>query len=353
MWNSLCSFLPFVTRRAVPRVRALALAALTLAALLSLACGDGGPAPSPDADADVASAGPGGPVIWIANADAQTLKRVDPVDGADLAGIMLPGQPTRVAYCDGSLWATLRDGRLLRVDPGAREIVAEIAVGASPSGLACAFGSVWVADDKGNAEASRPFVARVEPASNAVAAVIPVGDANDRYNGLAPAADGVWVLLHNAFALARIDPEQDVVAETLPLGKGGGYGWGELALAGDSIWVADQYSDALHVLTRSPLAVATTTSIGEAWDGALAAGPGALFLAEQDADRIHVLDPRDGTERTAIATADRPGRMRVFGSRLYVSVRGMNGPLEVFDATSGAPLETINGVWADDFAFME
>ena len=112
------------------------------------------------------------PVLARISADARVTARV-PVVATDLDGL---------AAGAGALWVTApQEGLLWRVT---RESTRSIDVGAGARGVAIAGGTVWVAN------AARGTVTRVDPRSNRVTAVIPIGNAPR-----AIAADGerLWV----------------------------------------------------------------------------------------------------------------------------------------------------------------
>jgi branched-chain amino acid transport system substrate-binding protein len=153
------------------------------------------------------SAGPEG--VWVINPDF-TVSRLDPRNGAitasvdvhaqalaagdgrvavltdqDTIAVIAPGQnevvrvvdlpaelPLGIALGMDSIWVTdPRQGILWRIQPGDRNILRTIEVGAGASAVATGAGSIWVGNPV------RGTVSRVDPETNAVAATIPVGPA--------------------------------------------------------------------------------------------------------------------------------------------------------------------------------
>ena len=82
-------------------------------------------------------------------------------------------------------------------------------------------------------------VSRIDPATNAVSATIPVGDGPA---SIAAGDDGVWVANELSGTVTRIDPAGNAVAETIETGQrpvG-------LALDGDRVWVAARDASPAH-----------------------------------------------------------------------------------------------------------
>ncbi len=96
------------------------------------------------------AAGPAGiayadAAIWVANADADLVTRIDPDSGATLQVTVGEG-PSAIASGSGAVWvANATAGTVTRIDPKSAEVVATIEIGNSPSGILVSGGLVWVA----------------------------------------------------------------------------------------------------------------------------------------------------------------------------------------------------------------
>jgi DNA-binding beta-propeller fold protein YncE len=154
--------------------------------------------------------------VWVAccgEADAGTptpggrLLRVDPVRKRVVADIALPAAPVAVAADSSAAWVATAGGQVLMVSEKRNRVVATIEAG-GPLGfsqtIAAGKGRVWLAD---------PFdeqIVRIDPKIRRVMARIPAG----AVTGLAVTGDAVWAL--SSLGLVRVDPAQDRVAAIAP-----------------------------------------------------------------------------------------------------------------------------------------
>jgi hypothetical protein len=165
--------------------------------------------------------GPGG------NAADGRLLRVDPHRKRVVADISLPADPVAVAADSRATWVATAGGQVLMVSHKRNRVVATIDAG-GPLGLsqtiAVGRGGVWLAD---------PFdeqVVRIDPRTRRVMARIPAGAVTT----LAVTGDSVWAL--SSLGLVRIDPARDrvtAVASDPDLGRAR-----LVAADADAVWAA-------------------------------------------------------------------------------------------------------------------
>ena len=157
-----------------------------------------------------------GNTVWVAccgetsagfPASSGRLLRVDPHRRRVVADIPLPANPAAIAADATGAWVATADGRVLLVSRKRNRVVTSIAAG-GPLGfsqtIAAGAGGVWLAD---------PFeeqVVRIDPKTRRVMARIPAGAVTT----LAVAGDGVWGL--SSMGLVRVDPVHDRVAAVAP-----------------------------------------------------------------------------------------------------------------------------------------
>jgi streptogramin lyase len=142
------------------------------------------------------------------------------------------GAVRSVVYGEGAVWVAVTGepsggGTVLRIDPRTDEVVAAIPVAAVPgwevggAGLTIGAGSVWVT---GSVEdlADPPIgtdavLVRIDPATNEVAATIPLGDGSG--GDVAVDEGGVWVVIggDERGQLVRVDPATNEVVATIPI----------------------------------------------------------------------------------------------------------------------------------------
>ena len=198
--------------------------------------------------------------------------------------------------------ASVRPNSLAAIDPATDRIVGEVPVGARPGAIASGAGSVWV----GNRDDET--VSRVAPASLAVVRTVAVGA---EPTGLAAAGRGVWVVGADPFAadvsVRRIDPRFDVVAPARRLGNVLPGGPGAVAAAGDALWVAPS-SGLLTRLDPAGGRVLGRLDPNTSPTG-IAAGAGAIWLPNRDADTVTRVDPTG--LRTTIPVGRSPAAIAV------------------------------------------
>ena len=213
--------------------------------------------------------------VWVAGNNPSWVTRwVTPTDPMtrETPTMALPAAPTRLAAAADAVWVlTPPDNSVARVDPATNQVVASIGVGRAPSGLAVGAGAVWVSRRSDGA------VARIDPATNQVVATIPVG----RAPGAVTVAGGVvWVALPDR-GLGRIDP------------------------AGN----------------RS-----TVVPVPRCCDGELAAGEGALWVANRGDGTLVRVDPGTGRVAARIllprTTEQRPHQVAVGEGAVWVTSAG-------------------------------
>ncbi|MEW5992715.1 MAG: hypothetical protein AB1736_15410 [Chloroflexota bacterium] len=153
-----------------------------------------------------------GATAWV------TAIRSETITVFDLAGTRLDrsfevdGRPHGLAVLDGTLWAVDSGGRsLLRIDPQADLVVAEIKVpaGRVPRAVAAGAGALWLASN-GTGE-----VVRIDPTTNEIVATINGGGINtNRLTDVLFAFDRVWTIDATAGSVLEIDPGSNSVVRT-------------------------------------------------------------------------------------------------------------------------------------------
>lgn len=255
----------------------------------------------------------GGGYVWVANMNPRTITQIDPGTNDVVATIPL-GEPdflwgpTRLAFGHGSLWAI--DGMtssVFRIDPQTKGIVATIPLGTptqfstGPLGIVVTADAVWVTNVWGSEVAPDGFVARIDPASNRIVAVIPAGSHPEAAGakGIAAQADAVWVAVPSTRSIIRIDPSTDSVVATIP---GLTCADGHLAADESNVWVADCKSvhriDAQRNAVTKTIAMPRATGLGVI---GVAVGLGSLWVQAGPLVRI---DPASGAVSGVLPLAE-------------------------------------------------
>jgi YVTN family beta-propeller protein len=237
--------------------------------------------------------------VWVAGGNPTWVTRwVTPTNPMtrETPTIALPAAPTRLAAAEDAVWVlTPADNRVVRIDPATNDGVATTAVGRAASGLAVGAGAVWVS------RRSDGTVVRIDPATNQVAATIGVG----RAPGAVTVAGGVvWVALPER-GLGRIDPasNRSTVVDVPRCCNG------ELAAGEGALWVANRGDDTLvrvdsatgRVAARIPLPRPTQQHPHQ-----VAVGDGAVWVTSASARRgtANLLWRVDPASNQVIGTLD-------------------------------------------------
>jgi hypothetical protein len=185
-----------------------------------------------------------------------------PVPAALVQRLAAGGAVTDLVDAFGSLWVRV-GATVERIDPATNAVVARIPVG-SGSGLAAGAGALWAPSDPNT-------VTRIDAATNAVVATIALPNADPRTVAVTPGA--VWVGMagppETPGELVHVDPTTNAVTGRVPLKKGALYS----AAVGNVVWVVDQdaiahFDAGTGELVSLPGAIANTVGCGSiAGDG--------------------------------------------------------------------------------------
>jgi len=218
--------------------------------------------------------------VWVLDPRDRTLSRIEPDTGAMAQTIAVGRDPRDVVFSAGSLWVSNHgDGSVARIDPRNGHTERLIALGGGPRGLAVVGGAVWVADDESG------VVVRIDARTGTILGRIRLGGGP---TAIAANAGSVWVLDPLDATLLRIDPRRSVVEATVPL-AGAPRG---LAVFDGSVWVADAHGGALLRVDPGRATVSHTIRVGGS-PRALASA-GGLWVARQ----AGATDHRGGTLST-------------------------------------------------------
>ena len=168
--------------------------------------------------------------------------------------------------------------------------VSQIAVGAMPQYLAETDGAIWVAYGYDSGK-----VARIDPKTNTVTAVIPVGRVPI---GVVADASGLWIANHMDDTVSRIDPKTDKVIATIKVPKGP-----EIIAAGaGSIWVTASGARSVARIDPTTGSVIEISGVGEQPAGIAFAG-GSIYVTDYNSDKIARINPATNKVEGHIAGA--------------------------------------------------
>jgi DNA-binding beta-propeller fold protein YncE len=234
--------------------------------------------------------------IWVVHPDTDEVVRLDSRTGQVVARIKLgrlpfesaPGDrrflPSLVAVGAGAGWVVSGRGAVARIDPASNRVVAVIKLAnQGQEGIAVAGRIVWVAEGGHG-------VARIDAATNRLLGTIRLGVQADRV-----AADGgrIWVggrstdpSFETAGAVARIEAATGRVREIVPSGLPTG-----LAAGVGAVWITerDAAGGALECIGPGASPSGRTGRLPAL--GELAVGGGAVWAADRRGSLVNRLDP--------------------------------------------------------------
>jgi virginiamycin B lyase len=201
------------------------------------------------------------------------------------------GSPDWVAILPDSVWIGNKPkNEIVRLDPKTNTVAAVIPVGKEPcGGLAAAFGSLWVPNcgDK--------TLSRVDVATNKVVATIPLGPA-DTEGSIAASEDSIWYLTDMKGILTRIDPATNQAVAEIAVSPGS-----VAAVYGEhAIWVTSPGTNTLTRIDPQTNLVTATINVGKT-PRFLAVGEGAVWTLNQGDGTVSRVDPKTGK---IVATID-------------------------------------------------
>jgi YVTN family beta-propeller protein len=186
------------------------------------------------------------------------------------------------------------------IDPSSNRVVTVVPVGLRPEGIAFTSGSLWVANLNDHS------VAQVDPVAGSVLHTVPVGDLVP--NGLAATDNAVWVVgvplncpagACQSLTVSRIDPERDTVTKLTEL-PGVEYGSPSPPYQGDPIathenvvWVAPEQGGLVSRLDPRDGRVVRAFDSGS-FPAGVAVGADAVWVTDTAAGTVTRVDPTSG-----------------------------------------------------------
>jgi DNA-binding beta-propeller fold protein YncE len=221
----------------------------------------------------------GAGTVWVPVAVPGTLWGINPKTNKVAARIPLDGplrgsisvSATRdsvwVACCgESGVGTSASGGRLLRIDPHRKRVVADIALPASPVAVAADASAAWVATAGGQ-------VLMVSERRNRVAAAIDAGGPLGFPQTIAAGASGVWLADPFDEQVVRIDPRTRRVMARIPAGAAT-----TLAVGRDDVWALSSRG-LLRIDPAGDRVVATASDPDLRRARLVAAGAGAVWTA--------------------------------------------------------------------------
>jgi virginiamycin B lyase len=209
----------------------------------------------------------------------------------------LGGTPDWLAFSENAVWvANSKFNGVQRVDPRDASVAAKIVFPAEPcSGLTFEFGTLWVP------LCGKPAsLARVDPATNNIVAILPFGPA-DSEGGIAASGDSIWIVADTAGTLLRIDPGSNSVRQKISIPAGS---FNPLYADG-LVWITGNRSSVLTPVNARTGEVLASIRVGPQ-PRFLTFGAGSVWTLNQGDGRVTRVDAKTRSV-TATISAGIPG----------------------------------------------
>jgi YVTN family beta-propeller protein len=259
----------------------------------------------------------------VAIVDGATTRVVDTID--------VGSGPASIAFGHGAVWvANAEDDTVSRIDPETREVEAVIGL-PSPVDLAVGADAIWIA---GGIDGT---ISRIDPESNDVVAKIDLRGSDPlvprTVQGVAASANGVWVALAG-HEIVRIDPTTNDILRSIdirdvPVALATGYG---------SVWVLTAPGRLLRIEPRSGSVTADSTAVppGGFLNDVAATDDGVLVLHGD----VSLFDPASARLRRTLSSGQPVAAIAdERGSGLWTAT--YEGVVTHMDTDAGEPPRTV------------
>jgi DNA-binding SARP family transcriptional activator/ABC-type transport system substrate-binding protein len=224
--------------------------------------------------------------------------------GGDVA---LGDAPAAAVAADGSLWlASPGSGVVTRVADSTHTIVDSIPVSGSPALLAAGGGSIWVASALGAS------IARVDPRNGAVSQTVSLGSA--RVAALTFGGGALWVANAAGDSLLAIDPVAGRVVRALQLSVHPT----SLAFADGTMWIADYGGASVAEVDLRTGQTVANIHVGGG-PAALAVGLGGVWVANSLDSTVSRINPLDGSVAATIPVGSGPSALLLNDGLVWVA----------------------------------
>ena len=208
--------------------------------------------------------------VWISNKPKDSVARLNPNTNTAAATIQVGKRPcSGLAAAFGSLWVpNCADQTLTRVDLKTGSITATIpsTIGNSEGSIVAGGGSIWIVTD------SKGTLARIDPATNTVVAEVYVAPGS---YGLAFGEDALWATSSEHNTVARVDPHTNLIVSTIAVGKAPRF----IAAGGGAVWTLNQGDGSVSRIDPATNKVVATIDVGVPGSGGdIAVGEGSVWV---------------------------------------------------------------------------
>lgn len=221
--------------------------------------------------------------------------------------INVPGFADFLAVDGESVWVTNK-GRVERWSQQGK--IAEVRMTKPCGAMTISAGSLWVAD------CTERTLNRIDIKTAKRTAVIPTGLASaDGEMNVVSGAGSIWVASDAKGVVARVDPASNTVIALVPVTPGSCY----LAFGFDALWVVSAAGASLQKVDPATNTAVWTTKLGRQ-PGFLATGEGGVWVQEQADGTVARIDPAKGdiTGRVKVDATLKYGDIDTGGGKVWL-----------------------------------
>jgi YVTN family beta-propeller protein len=209
------------------------------------------------------------------------------------------------------------------IDPGSNKVSGLVPVGVRPSAVAIGEGAVWVAnlDDR--------TMSRIDPISHTVVANVPL---QATPTGLAVGYGSVWIANGLLGTVSRFDPGVNAVSATIPEVAPRSSS-GSVDASGSAVW----FASGIGTFARIDPSQDKVTGNGVAGNSpsGIAASGGFIWIANQGSNKVSQADPRTMGVVGQISAGQRPSGIAVGDDAVWVTNEGDDTVTRI-DISSGS-----------------
>jgi YVTN family beta-propeller protein len=226
----------------------------------------------------------------------------------------------------GDRLARIQENALGELSTHSGQLDATVSLPVAPTRMASGLGSLWVTQFDDHS------VARVDPRDRAVRQTIPVGSGP---SGVAVGAGAVWVANSLDGTVSRIDSATNRVVQRIRVGGRPN----EVAFGNGSVWVASSGTQTVSELNATSGSLRRRIELVGDPSG-LAVGAGALWVTSADARTLSRIDLGTGTVSDTISVGGGPTGVAVSPGSVWVA-NSLDGTVARIDPARDSVLATI------------
>jgi YVTN family beta-propeller protein len=275
--------------------------------------------------------------VGLASLSADSVGRIDPRTNRLVAEIPVGARPSGIASGNGALWvANLDDGTVSRVDPEQHRAVHLVTIGTAPTAVAAGEGAVWAIGSDG-------VLRRIDPTFNAVSRRVVIYKPGNLLTsgstaaGVAVGYGSVWTATGAFFSrprVTRVSPTKNKIARTFATGNSPA----AVAAGSGAIWVADNFENTVSRI--DPSGIVTATPVGHE-PQAIAVGEGAVWVVDSGDNAVVRIDPSTRSVKTTIPVGDGPSAIAVGAKAVWVA-NSRDGTVSRIDPAKNVVVKTIH-----------